>query len=170
LHPSAACLKKASNGFSRTFKAPVHQSVTELAELLSSAAERRILSLLGIARRSQKLASGTSAVDAELSAGRCHLVVVATDARSAARATQVQQAVAQGKALAWGTKAVLGGLAGRTEAGVVAVMDDGLANALKATIAMAQSARAAGTEAAPGPARDRVLQWKAETESSTEVG
>lgn len=172
LHPSAACFKKAQGGFSRSFKQPVNSSPAELAELLGSAAERRVLALLGAARRARKLAVGRSAVESEIQAGRCHLLLVATDARSAARASEVQRVVASGGALGWGTKTLLGGLTGRTEAGLLAVTDDGLANAVKATIAMAQSARSAvtGTGERSEAARQRDSQRKAQTECSTEVG
>lgn len=172
LHPSAACFKKAQGGFSRSFKQQVNSSPVELAQLLGTAAERRILALLGAALRARKLAVGRSAVEKEIQAGRCRLLVVATDARSAARASDVQKVVASGGALGWGTKALLGGLAGRKEAGLLVVTDDGLAKAVKTTIAMAQSARSAvtGTGGGSEAARQRDSQRKAQTECSTEVG
>ena len=185
LHPVPGCLKKAAGGFSRSFKTPINSSPTELAELLSSAADRRVLALLASAHRSRKLAVGRTAVEKEIEADRCRLLVVATDAKSAAKATQVQKAVASGGAVGWGTKDILGGLVGRNEAGLLAVTDDGLANAVKTTIAMAHCARSAAIGGARSAAADgaraaasgaskaaaqRDSQRKVQKKSSTEVG
>lgn len=172
LHPSPACLNKAPGGFARSFKATINSSPAELAELLGSAAERRVVALLAAAHRSRKLAVGRTAVEQEIEADRCRLLLVATDAQSAARATQVQKVVAQGGAVGWGTKTLLGGLTGRTEAGLLAVTDDGLASAVKATIAMAHSAKLAanGAGSKVAPSRHRESERKVQKKSSTEVG
>lgn len=179
LHPVPSCLKKAPGGFARSFKTPINSSPTELAELLGSAADRRVLALLASAHRSRKLAVGRTAVEKEIEANRCRLLVVATDAKSAAKATEVQKVVASGGAVGWGTKDVLGGLTGRNEAGLLAVTDDGLASAVKATIAMAHSARLAASGSArlavsgasgATVARQRDSQRKVQKKSSTEVG
>lgn len=172
LHPVPDCLKKAPGGFARSFKAPINSSPAELAALLGSAADRRVVALLAAAHRSRKLAVGRTAVEKEIEADRCRLLVVATDAKSAARATEVQKTVAAGGAVGWGTKTLLGGLAGRTEAGLLAVTDDGLASAVKATIAMAHSARVAQSGVSSGAAgsRQRESQRRDQKKSSTEVG
>lgn len=172
LHPLPDCLRKAPGGFGRSFKTPINSSPAELAELLGSAADRRVAALLAAAYRSRKLAVGRTAVELEIQADHCRLLVVATDAKSAARATEVQKIVASGGAAAWGTKALLGGLVGRTEAGLLAVTDDGLASALKATIAMAHSARVAQSGVSSGAAgsRQRESQRRDQKKSSTEVG
>ncbi len=174
LHADRGCLKKGPAGLSRGFKAPVRTTSAELALLLASAAERRADALIGAARRARQLAAGKTAVAKELGAGRCRLVVVATDARTAARATEVQQAVAAGKAVGWGTRLTLGSLSGRGEAGVLGVLDDGLANALKTTIAMAHSARSAAAELASAPSAagggKSTPRVPVRTKSSTEVG
>lgn len=174
LHPVPGCMKKARAGFARTFKAPVETELPELSELLYSAAERRVLALLSAARRSKNLVVGRTAVDKSLAAAPAPLVMVATDAQSAARSTAVERAVAAGRAVAWGSKQLLGGLAGRSEVGVLLVTDDGLANALKATIAMAQTANSARARVRPPADKvDRRLtdqQARAREESSTEVG
>ena len=172
LHPSPACLSKAPGGFARSFKEAINSSPAELAEILGSVAERRVVALLAAAHRSRKLAVGRTAVEQEIEADRCRLLLVATDAQSAARATQVQKVVAQGGAVGWGTKTLLGGLTGRTEAGLLAVTDDGLASAVKATIAMAHSAKlaASGAGSRAAPSRHRESERKVQKKSSTEVG
>lgn len=172
LHPSAGCLKKAAGGFARSFKAPINSSPAELAALLGSAADRRVVALLAAAHRSRKLAVGRTAVEKEIEGDRCCLLVVATDAKSAAKATEVQKVVANGGAVGWGTKTLLGGLVGRIEAGLLAVTDDGLASALKATIAMAHSASLAVSSAGASTAgsRSQDSQRKVQKKSSTEVG
>jgi predicted RNA-binding protein YlxR (DUF448 family) len=141
LHPRPDCLLKAApRGFSRSFRAPVNTGAAELARLLRNAAERRMKGLIMAAQRASKLAVGSSAVDEALARGAVRLLIVATDARAAATGAAVEQAVAQGRAVAWGTKAGLGQLLGRGDVGVAAVVDEGLAYALRFSVTMASLA------------------------------
>src|SRR5688572_27066523 len=71
LHPRPDCLLKAApRGLSRSFRAPVNTSASELARLLRSAAERRSQGLFAAAQRAGKLAVGSSAVEEALQRGR----------------------------------------------------------------------------------------------------
>jgi hypothetical protein len=54
-------------------------------------------------------------------------VVVAVDAGSVAQKLPIANAVAAGRAVAWGTKVSLGALLGRDEVAVLAVRDKGIA-------------------------------------------
>jgi ribosomal protein L7Ae-like RNA K-turn-binding protein len=104
--------------------------VPELYALLVGAAERRAMALVVAARRAGKLAVGSTAVREAINAHAARLLIVATDARAAATTPWVEQAVAAGNTVAWSTKDELGSLLGRQEAGVIAVLDDGLKEAL----------------------------------------
>jgi hypothetical protein len=171
LHPQPGCFKKAGAGFSRAFKTPIKISGAELASLLDSAAERRVASLLVVARRCRRLAIGKTAVEKELARERCALLIVAVDARTAASSYEVQAAIAKGRAVGWGSKAVLGGLTGRTEVGVLAVLDDGLASAVKETIGVAQAANRAATASSQGVGQgEQDHTARMESECTTEVG
>jgi len=137
LHPRPDCLLKAvPRGLSRSFRAPVETSAAELARLLRSAAERRSQGLIAAAWRAGKLAVGSSAVEEALAKGGARLLIVATDARAAVASAAVEQAIVQGRALAWATKERLGQAVGRREVGVAAVLDEGLASALRFSLTM----------------------------------
>jgi hypothetical protein len=71
------------------------------------------------------------------------LILVATDAAAAAALGPVRQAVAEGRAVAWGTKAVLGEVLGgphRPEIAVAAITSAELGAALAETVRTAHAA------------------------------
>ncbi len=138
LHPRTACLEGAARGgLAKSFRSPIAVSAKDLASLLASAADRRVEGLLSSARRARQLAIGSEAVKEALADGSALRVVVATDARAAAGTPWVEQAVRAGRARAWGSKNAIGRAVGRSEVGVVAVLDEGLADALSKAIEMA---------------------------------
>jgi ribosomal protein L7Ae-like RNA K-turn-binding protein len=101
----------------------VRTSVEDFSELLRRAGIRRLLGLVSSAWRAKKAAVGATAVEEVLAKdGNC-LVVVARDAHTAASGYGVARAVALGRALAASTKSDLGGVLGRAEVGVVAILD-----------------------------------------------
>lgn len=137
LHPQPRCVQGAApRGLSASFKAAVRVTPVELAALLREAATRRMAGLLAGARGARRLACGSTVVKEALEDGSANLVLVATDGRAAADAPWVQRAVAEGRAVAWGTKALLGELTGRSDTAVVAVLDRRLATTLSQTVAM----------------------------------
>lgn len=150
-HATPACLAKAApRGLSRSFQREIRTSAEELCDSLRATAERRVISLLLIARRAGRLAVGASATEEQVKAGRARLFIVATDARSAADKPWITDAVREGRALAWSSKEQLGEALGRTEVGVLSVLDDGLSKAVAKAIALAQLARpASGAGKAP---------------------
>jgi hypothetical protein len=96
------------------------------------------------------LAIGADAVTDACRRGDAALVVVATDAAAAAELSEVRRAIAEGRAVAWGTKRSLGdSLPGGTSrsdgVAVVAIGSARIASALRETIHAA--------DAAIGPAR-----------------
>ncbi len=137
VHPDPRCISRAApRGLSASFRAPVRTSAHELVALLRAAADQRIKSLIGLARRAGKLALGTSAVEQALKREAAELVLVATDARVATQSAWLEPAVRRGRAAAYGTKAELGAALGREEVGAVAVLDSGLARSLSVALAV----------------------------------
>lgn len=139
VHPALACLKKAVPvGFARSFKARPTSSAADLVRALRAAGDQRVLGLVGAAKRARALAIGADAVAEALSDRKAALVIVAADARAAAETRGVSDAIAEGRAVVWGTKTTFGTAVGRTEVGVAAVLDHGLATATKRAVALAQ--------------------------------
>jgi ribosomal protein L7Ae-like RNA K-turn-binding protein len=137
VHARAECIERAApRGLSKSYKTQVETKATELQVALVEAAERRIHGLLSGARGSRSIAIGTNATDETIEAGAARLVIVARDARAAAETGPVQRVIAAGDAVAWGDKQRLGAALGRGETGVVAVIDSGIARALRHAIAI----------------------------------
>lgn len=159
VHATPECLAAAARGgLARAAKAkvtllpddggePVAMTVDALAAAVERAALARVGGLLSSAARAKALALGADAVTGACQRGDARLVVVATDAAAAADLTEVRRAVAEGRAIAWGSKAELGavcGKAGRDGVGVVAVTSIGLAHAVRETMVVVDAARGAG--------------------------
>ena len=141
VHPQPECVgAAATGGLARSLRRRVGLNPEQLWSEIRAAAERRAWELVSAARRARRLAVGSGAVREALGAPAVGLVVVAVDARTSAAAPEVQEAIASGRAVGWGTKATLGRSVGRPEAGVVAVLDSGLARALSGAIRMASMA------------------------------
>jgi hypothetical protein len=106
---------------------------------------------LSSARRSKNAAVGTTAVKEAAQSGAALLYIVEVDARAAADAPWIERAVAAGRAIAFGNKAELGKtLGGLEEVGVVAILDNGLARAIRRAHALA-------TLPEPRPAREKEI-------------
>jgi predicted RNA-binding protein YlxR (DUF448 family) len=152
VHPAPECLTTAAHkGLSRSFRAAVEVDPRVLAELIRAAANRRVVGLLMAGSGSRSLAIGAGAVAEALAGGRARLVIVASDARTAAESHEVREAIAAGRARGWGTKNELGRATHRSETGIVAVLDSGLARALAKAIDWAhtpepQTGRRAGAD------------------------
>lgn len=138
VHPRITCLESAAQkGFSRTFRASILVASEALLASLRQAADRRVGGLLSAAWRSHKAAIGATAVKEAIENGGARLVVVACDARAALSTPGVESAIAEGHAVAWGNKSKIGDAVRRTEVGVLAVLDIGLAQALSSMISIA---------------------------------
>lgn len=139
IHPQPECISKAApRGLAKSFRAEVKIRPAELTLRLRRAADARVVGLLASGARARLLALGSTPVKEALDNGGAHLLIVATDARAAASAPWVERVVAQGQALAWGNKDVIGSATGRAEVAVVAVLDEGLAAALRGAIGISQ--------------------------------
>ena len=104
LHPRPDCLARAcKGGLAKAFKSPIKADVATLANEIVEALERRVDGLISAARRSGAAAVGAdSAIEAALRGAP--LLIVACDAGSIADKHVVTDAIAEGRAVAWGTK------------------------------------------------------------------
>jgi ribosomal protein L7Ae-like RNA K-turn-binding protein len=133
VHPRPECITRAvPRGLSRAFRSPHSVTASDLLDVVKAAARRRVVALIGSARASGKLAIGTEATLERAEARRAELVIVARDARAAKDAVMPHA----GRSVVWGDKTELGAAVGRATAGVVAVLDRGLANAIARAVAL----------------------------------
>jgi predicted RNA-binding protein YlxR (DUF448 family)/ribosomal protein L7Ae-like RNA K-turn-binding protein len=135
VHASKECMQKAlRGGFAKVFKTGsvrVEGTVESIGEQIVIAADRRIEGLLAGARRGKLAVAGADTVREVCREGNAALVVVACDAAAATKHPEIQEAVAEGKATAWGNKQRLGAIFGRDETAVCAVLHEGVAKAIK---------------------------------------
>lgn len=151
IHARKPCLDKAvAKGLSRAAKARVVADASVLAQQIVAQADRRAVSLLAAAHRAGKLAVGSTAVS---EATEAEMLLVATDAAAAAKLPAVVAALKDGRAVAWADKQRLGEALGRNEVAVVAVLDQGLAEAIHHAIGLAHSFAAPSTEVHPRAGR-----------------
>jgi predicted RNA-binding protein YlxR (DUF448 family)/ribosomal protein L7Ae-like RNA K-turn-binding protein len=140
VHPTRDCVTKAcKGGFSKAFKMKVEAKPDVLGTQLVEGSDRRIEGLLMGARRARHLVVGADATVEALRDGKVALVIVATDAAAAAQLGEVRDAVASGKAIAWGVKGRLGALLARDEVAVCGVVHEKVAAAIGTTFRMSRS-------------------------------
>ena len=132
VHSRPDCLRGACrSGFSKALRTPVRITAESLGRQLSNAAQSRVIGLIVAARRAGRLALGTEAGRIQHQRGRVELLIVATDARNAAKQDWVQCCAGAGLAMGWGTKQVMGSILGRTDTALVVVTERGLARAIR---------------------------------------
>ncbi len=142
VHGRHECLARAvARGLSKVAKAKVVTDLAELEQAIETAAERRLGGLMNSAARRKQLAVGTSAVRSSWAKRRIKLLLVARDAAAAAKLSEVRAAVQAGIAVPWGTKQSLAAFvpAGPTQVGVVGVMSDSIALAIRRAIELAET-------------------------------
>lgn len=150
VHPRKDCLSAAvARGLARAAKGRVHAIVgaagggaegagdqagdqatqgveplttVSLARAIREATERRLQGLIRAAVRCQSAAIGADALVGSCVRGEAALVLVACDAAAGADLPEVRRAVAEGRAVAWGSKQGLGALVGGPRERGVAVM------------------------------------------------
>ncbi len=124
VHVRPECLDRAARaGLLRATKGKAHAvlddrgappaalSAGSLARAIQRAMDRRIEGLLTAAVRSRQAACGAEAVAGACLRDEAKLVVVACDAAELADLAHVAKAVAEGRAVAWGTRQRLGAVA-----------------------------------------------------------
>jgi predicted RNA-binding protein YlxR (DUF448 family) len=137
VHVSPRCLAGAPRGLSRSFKRPIAATSSALASAIAQAADRRARGLLASAARSKRVEIGADFAGKAFESGKLSLLVVARDAAAGAQTGPVLRAIAAGGAVAWGTKAELGALVGRSEVAVLGIGSERIAVALKTAVRMA---------------------------------
>jgi predicted RNA-binding protein YlxR (DUF448 family) len=136
VHASPRCVAAAPRGLSRTLHQNVTVSSQELAHTIVAAADRRVAGLLASAARSRSLEVGAETAGQAFENGKAHLLVVARDAAAAASVGRIMHAVAQGGAVAWGSKSSLGSLVGKQDVAVLGITSQPLAAALRSAVSM----------------------------------
>ena len=139
LHASPRCLVAAPRGLSRSFRRPIDVTPKALASTIVAAADRRARGLLSSAIRSEWIEIGADRAGKAFESGNAYLLVVARDAAAGASTGPVLRAIADGAAVAWGTKAELGALVGKSEVAVLGVTSKRLAVALRTVVRTASS-------------------------------
>jgi predicted RNA-binding protein YlxR (DUF448 family) len=136
VHASPRCVASAPRGLSRSLHQNVTVTAQDLARTIVAAADRRIAGLLASAARSKGLEVGAETAGQAFENGKAHLLVVARDAAAAASVGRIMHAVAQGGAVAWGSKSSLGSLVGKQDVAVLGITSQPLAAALRSAVSM----------------------------------
>jgi predicted RNA-binding protein YlxR (DUF448 family) len=153
VHSRPDCLLRAARGgAAKSFKRAVSMDPAALFAAVRAAADRRVEALLSSARGAGRIAPGSDVARAAFEQGTAKLVLVATDGRATARSDFVGVAASRGVAILWGTKDRIGRAIARPDTAVVAILDDGFAEAIARAIALvaipdAGTDRAASDEA-----------------------
>lgn len=93
---------------------------------------KRVYHLLGLAQKAGRLVSGFDAVERAVVRGRARLVIISQDA--AARTAERMRRLADAKGVPWVTwagKREIGEAIGRPDRAVVAIIDAGMAEAVR---------------------------------------
>ena len=131
VHFNATCLKAACKaGFSRAFKAQIDVKPEALSALVKSLYHRRIEGLLTSGAGAKAVIVGTEAVREAVNKGLPRVLVVAEDAAGRRDELSARLESLGGHAVVFGTKTSLGRLFGRDELGILAIVDDGIADAV----------------------------------------
>ncbi|MCB9614304.1 MAG: DUF448 domain-containing protein [Sandaracinus sp.] len=129
--PSVECIERAAKkgGFARALKRKVDVDPIVLVDLITKQLEDRFRGLVLGALRAGHLKAGVDVARDSVERGRAHLLWVAEDA---GRREDVEARAARlgAACLVWGTRETLGDYLGRGEVAVVAIEDEGLANAI----------------------------------------
>ncbi len=166
IHPERRCLERAArHGLSRGFRAGVKLSPEQLLEAVAGAANRRVAGLLGSAMRGRHLAVGADAVSDAWAQGSAELVVLTRDAAAARKLSCVAAAEALGRLAEWGDKSALGTVLHRPDTAIIAVLDTGLASAVRTALAAAGLV----SPAFAGEQGTRVSSKLAETNEAAQV-
>ena len=154
VHARGPCLERAvKGGLARSARGRITTVLDEenadplsagaLARAIQRSLARRIEGFVATGVRSRQLVSGADAVTSACTRGEAALLMVACDAASApapapmaaAELTEVRRAIAEGRAVAWGSERRLG-------ARIVAITSRPLAEALRRTVRIADACAA----------------------------
>jgi predicted RNA-binding protein YlxR (DUF448 family)/ribosomal protein L7Ae-like RNA K-turn-binding protein len=147
VHPTRSCLEAATRkgGFAKALaaagggapgKGGFRFDVSALAEAAAERYRQRVEGLLGAGARSRKVLLGTEAVRQRLRAqadsggdggAKVRMLVLARDAAGRSEELGAKADALGGRVVVFGDKSDLGAVFGRAELGIVAVLDEGLA-------------------------------------------
>jgi predicted RNA-binding protein YlxR (DUF448 family) len=145
IHATASCLSKAPRGLNRALHRSVTTSAEQLADMIRVAVDRRVAGLLASAVRARDVEIGAQTAGEAFAKGKVRLLVVARDAAAGASITPVSRAIAEGGAVAWGTKTVLGALVGAAETAVIGIVSEKLSAAVRAAVIVGDSMAPSGS-------------------------
>lgn len=132
VHPKRACIRSAGmrGGLARALSGVAEIDPQRIEQMIVQQLQRRVAGLVSSAQRKGALALGAEAVRSALQSGRGYLLIRASDSRG--RVMELSRAaIALGCAtVTWGTKAAMGDALGRSDVGVLLVMDRGIARAV----------------------------------------
>ncbi|MEZ4372697.1 MAG: YlxR family protein [Polyangiaceae bacterium] len=136
VHPRRQCLERAArNGLSKGFRASVRPTSEALLGAVADAANRRVAGLLGAAHRGRHLAVGADSVAEAWALGSVELMLLTRDAAAARKLSCVAAAEALGRLAEWGDKSAMGTVLHRPDTAIIAVLDTGLASAVRTALA-----------------------------------
>jgi predicted RNA-binding protein YlxR (DUF448 family) len=147
VHPVAACLSKAcGRGFGKSFHAKIGVPEAQLGQDLAQAVHRRLTGLFLSARRTQMLVFGIEPIVESLK-GSAILLVCAVDARLDRLGTELTHAVAEGRAVAYGTAQHHGEIFGHDTVEFFAILSENIAREVSGLVALLAEAQklSAGT-------------------------
>lgn len=169
VHARPTCIQAAcARGFSRAFKENLQLPARDFYRRLKEVSERQLEGLVLAAWRSRRLVYGGDAVKEALPTAS--LAILAADARSVAKETYVQEAARRGQMSIWSTKVQLGKWLGRSEVGVLAVMDEAIAVAMKRAIALSTLAGSEMNETKTDGSEPAVIAAAVEADAETPGG
>ena len=142
VHPTASCLEQAaSRGLARSFRTKIMSDANALRGELFRAAERRVEGLLNAAVRSGNAVFGREMAESAFAKQQLAIVIVACEASDAPMGQWLSRAIADGRAVAWGTRAQLGAPFGRGDVAVVGIRSPLVGGAIAEVCRIADGAR-----------------------------
>lgn len=126
LHPRRSCIRAAvRRGGLRRVRGDIGAEGIEQA--MQRRFEERVVGLLSSAQRARAVAIGAEAAKRGLRSGKGRLLLVSEDWRGFRRDGETRSTGVACALASWGTKASLGRALGRSEVGVVLLLDEGIA-------------------------------------------
>lgn len=149
VHADRKCLDSAcKKGLARAFREAIKIDLATLSASIEEAFTRRIAGLLFGGLRGGEVVFGSDVVTTVCRENKASLVVIAADASSASKRSEIARATAEGRSLVFGDKRTLAAALGRADdpgrdgVAVVAVTNAGLAKAIRTAWIRIAGARA----------------------------
>ena len=138
VHPRVDCLTKSVRALGHALRQPIIQSPTEVHAALVAAAWRRTKGLLSAAKRAGHLSVGAEAATSAWRDRTLVLLLLAQDARAAARLPWIGDALVEGRVVVAPSKAMMGEWLAAEDVALAAITDPRMASAVARNMAIAQ--------------------------------